>query len=113
MRVAGGLDREQQRLGAAGGHVADDPGRRVDAAGDLRGGGDQVVLHRQQAGERGRIQPVDVRGERVRGGGQLVQAGHRRVVHIREQPAAVGGQVTPAQRAQLRQHLLGRYAVGR
>ena len=65
--VAGGLDREDQRLGAAAGDAADHVRRRARAAAEQPAAArDQGVLHRQQRRERGRVEPVDVRGQRVR-----------------------------------------------
>lgn len=86
--VPGGLDGEDQRLGAAAGDAADDVRRGAAGAPAEQPGGsaDQRVLHRQQRREGGRVEPVDVGAAGVRGGGQLVQPRHGRVVDVREQP---------------------------
>jgi hypothetical protein len=108
--VAGGLDRQDERLGAAAGYRAD---RVAVPAEQLRRCADQRVLHGQQGREGGRVQAVDVRGDPVRGVRQLVEARHGRVVDVCEQPPAVRGQVRGPQLTQLGQHLPGRHAVVR
>ena len=110
VRVAGRLDRQQQRLGATRGHRAD---RALIAAEQLGRGGDQGVLHHQQGREGGRVQAVDMGRSGVRGLREPVQPGDRGVVDVREQPTAVRGQVARPQVTQLGQHLLGRDTVHR
>jgi hypothetical protein len=66
----------------------------------------------EQGWEGGRVEAVDVCGERVRGGGELVQSGDGGVVDVGEEPPAVGRQVVFAQRADLCEHLRGRHSGG-
>ena len=88
--VARALDGEQAGLGAAGGDRADRLGRGVEQVG---GEADQVVLHLQQARERGRVQAVRAGVRRDRLAADPVDVGQARVVDVGEGAAAVHGQV--------------------
>lgn len=55
MRIAGGLDGQQHRLGAAGGHRPNRSGRRVQ---DLGAASDDFALHQQQTGKGRGVQAV-------------------------------------------------------
>ena len=103
--LPGGEHREQDRLGAAGG---DRPGEAVRGVEQPAGEGDEVVLHPQQRGERGGVEPVRGGEHRERLEPHGIRVGQAGVVDVGQRAAAVGGQVEGLQGAQGGEHLVGR-----
>ncbi len=101
--VAGGLDREQHRLGAARGDRADGGGGGVEQAG---GEPDQLVLHPEQARERRRVEAVGAGVGRHRRPADPVGLGQPGVVDVGEAPPARDGQVGTLQLGEPREHVV-------
>ena len=76
--------------------------RRVD---QVEGEADQLVLHRQQAREGGRVQAVGAGVRRHRLAAERVDLRHPRVVDVGQRPAAVDRQVPRLSFAEPREHL--------
>ena len=104
--VPGRLHGEQQGLGASRGGTAHRAGRPVQQVGCHP---HQVLLHPQQQGEGGRVEPVGaaVGGQRLPP--ELVGLRQAGVVDVGQGAAAVGRQVVLAEPDQLPAQLLGAF----
>ena len=102
--VARGLHGEQARLRPPGG---DRPDRGVRGVEQVAGEADEVVLHRQQAREGGRVEAVGAGVRRHGLAPDPVDLGQPGVVDVGQRPAAVDRQVAGLQGAQPGQDVVG------
>ena len=108
--LPGGEHREQDRLGAARGHRA---GEALGGVEQPAGQRDEVVLHLEEGGKGGGVQPVR-RGEHAqRLEAHGIGVGEPGVVDVGQGAATVRREVVGLERPQGREHLVGRRRPGR